>query len=142
MKGTLSLVLPARLENLQAFLEMAKETAAAAGLGPKKVFRLELALEEALVNIINYAYEEGEGEIRILCASDDHGTFVTEITDNGRPFVMSAVPPPDLTSGVDERRIGGLGIHLMKSLIDEVSYRREEEENVLSLRISLASPDV
>jgi hypothetical protein len=92
MKATSSLVLPASLKNLQAFMETAKETAAAAGL-------------------------------------------------NGRPFVISAVPPPDLASGVDERRIGGLGIHLMKSLIDEVSYRREEEKNVLSLRISLASPD-
>ena len=55
---------------------------------------------------------------------------------------MSAVPPPDLVSGVDERRIGGLGIHLMKTLMDEVSYRREGEKNVLMLRISLASPEM
>jgi serine/threonine-protein kinase RsbW len=140
MKAISSLVLPARLENLQVFMEAVKETAAAAGLAPEKVFRLELALEEALVNIINYAYEGGEGEIRISCSSDDHGVFVTEITDNGHPFEMSAVPPPDLGSGVDERRIGGLGIHLMKSLMDEVSYRREEEKNILSLRISVAPP--
>jgi serine/threonine-protein kinase RsbW len=141
MKAISSLVLPARLENLQVLMKAVKETAAAAGLAPERVFRLELALEEALVNIIKYAYEGGEGEIRISCASDDHGTFVTEITDNGHPFEMNAVPPPDLASGVGERRIGGLGIHLMKSLMDEVSYRREEEKNVLSLRISLASPD-
>ncbi len=57
-------------------MEAVKETAAAAGLAPEKGFRLELALEEALVNIINYAYEGGESAIRISCSSDDHGTFV------------------------------------------------------------------
>jgi serine/threonine-protein kinase RsbW len=141
MKEILSLVLPARLENLQAFMEAAREAAAAAGLPSDGIFRLEIALEEALVNIMHYAYKGNTGEIQVVCRSCDRRLFVTEITDTGNPFDVTAVPPPDLVSGVDERRIGGLGIHLMKTLIDEVSYRRERESNVLVLRMSLAFPD-
>ena len=60
MKEILSLVLPARLENLRTFMEAAKEAAAASGLPPDKIFKLEVALEEALVNIMHYAYEDGD----------------------------------------------------------------------------------
>jgi serine/threonine-protein kinase RsbW len=142
MRDILSLVLPARLDNLRTFVEATKEAALTTGLPPDKIFRLEVALEEALVNIMHYAYEDGVGEIQVVCRPYDRGLFVIEITDTGRPFDISAVSPPDLVSGVDERRIGGLGIHLMKTLMDEVSYRREGEKNILVLGISLGSPDM
>ncbi len=140
MNHLLSLVLPARLENLQAFMEATKEAAAKAGVPRDRIFKLEIALEEALVNIMQYAYEGDEGEIRVVCYSCDPGLFVTEITDTGNEFDGTAVPPPDVTCGVDERRIGGFGIHLMKTFVDEVSYRREGENNVLVLGMSLAKP--
>ena len=141
MKEILSLVLPARLDNLRTFVEAAKEAAVTTGLPPDKIFKLEVALEEALVNIMYYAYEDGAGEIQVVCRTGDNGLFVIEITDRGHPFDISVVSSPDLVSKVDERRIGGLGIHLMKNLMDKVSYRREREKNILVLAISLASPD-
>jgi serine/threonine-protein kinase RsbW len=142
MKEILSLVLPARMDNLRTFVEATKEAAVRAGLPPDKIFNLEVALEEALVNIMYYAYKDGAGEIRLVCRTCERGLFVMEITDTGHPFDISAVPPPNLASDVDERRIGGLGIHLMKTLADEISYRREGEKNILVLGISLACTDM
>jgi serine/threonine-protein kinase RsbW len=142
MKEVVSLAMPARLENLHALVDAAKEAAEKRGLSPDRIFKLELALEEALVNIINYAYGDSEGEITVACGSDDRGFFVTKISDRGRPFDMTSVPPPDLGADVGGRKIGGLGIHMMKTLLDDLAYRREGEKNVLELRISLASTDL
>lgn len=142
MKDILSLALPARLENLRTFVEAARGAAAKAGLPGDRILKLEIALEEALVNIMRYAYEDDIGEIRIVCRSCVQRLFVTEIIDDGNPFNATAAPPPDLTTNLDERRIGGLGIHLMKAFVDEVSYRRDGEKNILALSISLTAPDV
>lgn len=142
MTGILTLTLPARLENLRTFMEAAREAAAKAGLPRPRILKLEIALEEALVNIMQYAYVGDAGEIQISCRSCDQRLFVTEIIDNGNPFNVTAVPPPDLPAELDKRKIGGLGIHLMKTFVDEVSYRREGEKNILALIMSLASPDV
>jgi serine/threonine-protein kinase RsbW len=139
MKRISSLVLPARLENLPAFITSAAEAARSGGVDPERVFNVELALEEVLVNIINHAYVGREGDVRLACAVDDHQWFVMEITDGGKPFDVTAVPSPDLAADLEGRKIGGLGVHFMRSLVDEVIYRREGEKNVLELRLTLGS---
>jgi anti-sigma regulatory factor (Ser/Thr protein kinase) len=98
----------------------------------KKIQEIELAVEEALVNIFNYAYPDGPGEVEVNCRADqDH--FAIEIIDSGIPFNMTSLPDPDLAADVDERRIGGLGIFLIKRVVDEVKYCREAGRNILSL---------
>jgi len=100
--------------------------------------QLTLVLDEAITNIISYAYDDaGEHEIavRISIAS---GTLTVELVDDGRPFDPVRVAPPDLTAPLAERAIGGLGIHLMRRLTDDIRYRREGARNhlVLAKRIS------
>lgn len=136
MKWISSLVLPARLDSLPTFISSATQAATAAGLKTERLFNIELALEEALVNIINYAYEQGEGDVRLTCGVDGRNWFVMEVEDAGRGFDIRSVPPPDVTKGVEERRVGGLGIHFIRSLMDEVAYRREERRNILELRLA------
>lgn len=134
-----TLILPAKLEHLGTFIASATQAAEVAGVNPKKIFDIELAMEEALVNIIHYAYEKGTGDIEVICKSDAAQFFVMEIIDTGPPFDMLSVPPPDVTLNISERKIGGLGIYFIKKVMDGVGYRREEAKNILEMKVRLAS---
>ena len=98
---------------------------------------IRLALEEIVVNVIDYAYPEGtEGLIDVRAWSDGRVLrFV--VTDSGIPFDPTAVPPADTTLSAEERPIGGLGIHMARSLMDDVRYERTDEENILTLEKKL-----
>lgn len=92
-----------------------------------------LAVEEAVVNVMRYAYTEGsKGEIHVsAAASSDKVTF--EIRDDGKPFDPTAAEDPDITLSAQQRPIGGLGIFLMRQCMDVMSYKREYDSNVLTL---------
>ncbi len=125
---------PARLENLQRFLKPVSEYARAEGFDQERIQEIELALEEALVNIFNYAYPEGAGEVEVGCGvENDH--WIIEIIDSGIPFDMTSLSDPDLTADVEERKIGGLGIFLVRKMVDEVRYQREKDRNILTLAV-------
>lgn len=136
MKTISSLVLSARLENLPAFIAFGMQAAESGCVTREKLYKIELALEESLVNIIDHAYGGMEGDIRLTCGTDSRQWFVIEITDKGKPFDATAMPPPDLGCDLETRRVGGLGIHFIRTLMDEVSYQRKGVENVLELRIA------
>jgi len=71
--------------------------------------------------------------VEVSCGPDDNNRFVIEIMDSGTPFNPLSLSEPNLTEDVSERPIGGLGIHLIKKMMDEVEYRREGNNNILSL---------
>ena len=132
MKVLLSLRMPAKLENLEKLVLSVSDCARAQGFDQKRLSEIELSTEEALVNIFNYAYPQGPGDVELNCKLDD-SHFVIEIIDSGVPFDISTLPDPDVTLNVDERKIGGLGIFLMKRLMDEIRTTREGVRNILSL---------
>lgn len=113
---------------MNRFLE---ETAEAFGLDSMLLMSLNLVMEEAVSNIIFYAYKEGEtGEnIRISMELED-GVLTIVLTDTGLPFDPTAREDPDVSLSAEERPIGGLGIFLIKKMMDEVVYRREADTNV------------
>jgi serine/threonine-protein kinase RsbW len=80
--------------------------------------------------------EARNGDIQISFGTDNKGWFVMEIADSGRPFDMTSVPPPDIAADVEDRQIGGLGVHFAKTLTDAIGYRREEGKNILEIRVS------
>jgi sigma-B regulation protein RsbU (phosphoserine phosphatase) len=94
---------------------------------------MRLAVEEAVVNVINYAYPVGvEGEV--LINADTNGREVRfTITDKGYPFDPTTVLEPDTTLDAQNRPIGGLGILLSRKLMDSISYSRKDGKNVLFL---------
>ena len=98
------------------------------------VFKFQLALDELLTNVISYAFDDtSNAAIKVtLAMSDERITAVIE--DNGRPFnPMLDAPAPDLDHSAEDRRIGGLGIHLTKAFVDKLSYERTDGWNRLSL---------
>ena len=128
------LSMSAKLENLCRFIASVSNCAKAQGFEQEKISKIELAAEEALVNIIRYAYPEGPGDVEMICKMDG-GRFVIEIIDWGIPFDVTAMPDPDVAAGIPERETGGLGIFFMKKAMDEVWYRRENDRNILTLII-------
>lgn len=94
---------------------------------------LNLAIEEAVTNVILYAWPEGtEGHVSIEAVAGNHALTFT-ISDNGKAFDPTAKKEVDISAGVEERPIGGLGIHLIRNIMDEVHYERDGENNILTL---------
>ena len=129
-----SLRMSANLENLGRLIRSLSECTKAQGFEQEKISKIELAAEEALVNVFRYAYPEAPGDVEIICRLEG-GRFAVEIIDSGIPFDATAVPFPEVADGAHEREPGGLGIFLMKKAMDEVRYRRENDRNILTLII-------
>ena len=101
------------------------------GLEMPEVFQLNLALEEAVVNVMNYAYEDS-GLIDLSAkVVDSEIIFVLE--DSGKAFDPTNVDDPDITLSAEDRDIGGLGIFLVQQLMSGVTYSREDGKNVLTM---------
>lgn len=106
-----------------------------AGIEAPVMNRLNLAVEELMVNAVEYAYQEGtEGKICLNVVREDSGALVFVLSDSGRPFDPTMAPDPDLSLDADSRPVGGLGIFLARKIMDGISYRREGRRNVLTMR--------
>lgn len=120
----------AEIGRLQDALE---ELAATHGLADRTLHELQLAVEEHLANILKHAYED-DSEHRIAVRfSFPPSKLQIEIEDDGRPFNPLDHPAPDLSVPLDERPIGGLGIHMMRKSLDGLVYRRTDGKNVLTM---------
>jgi serine/threonine-protein kinase RsbW len=124
---------PGEFESLPAICDFASGAAEAAGLNEDAVYEVQLAVDEACANIIEHAYGgEGNGEIECSCRIDpDKLTMV--LRDHGRPFDPDSVPEPDTSSDIEERKARGLGLYLLRKLMDEVRFEFTESGNVLTL---------
>lgn len=99
---------------------------------PETQFTLRLVVEELVVNIVNYAYGDGgDGPLRIELDSD-HKSLTLTIADNGTPFNPLEQATPDTNLSAEERSIGGLGIFLVREMMDTVDYKRVDGANVIT----------
>jgi len=133
-----SLRLPAKLENLDKLIRFISACAGEKGCGEKRLHEIELASEEALVNIISYAYAgKDSGDVEVTCRAESDTAWIIEITDWGIPFDATSYADPDLDAPITDRKIGGLGIFLIRKMVDEIKYRREEDRNVLTFNLAM-----
>ncbi len=132
-----SLSLPNDIETVPQLTEFVESVCQEVQLDETQTMQVTLAVEEAVVNVINYAYPSGmEGIVMIeAAANDERLKFV--ITDSGMPFDPTTRPQVDTSLSVEERPIGGLGIHLIRHYMDSMNYERINGQNVLTLRKSL-----
>ena len=128
-------VFPADTAALDDVLGFAEEALEQAGCNTKMIMQLTVALEEIFVNVANYAYPKGNGSVRISIEFDNENNSVLfRIADKGIPFDPLAKPDPDITLSAEERQIGGLGIFICKMAMDEISYERKNDENILTMK--------
>ena len=131
--GLTCLTLPAEVHSLARFTEFVRQGGQAAALDESLLRRLDLVLEEVFVNIAWYAYPPGEsGVAEVAYAVKAPGTLFVRVTDFGVAYNPLEREDPDLSLGIDERPIGGLGVFLVKTIAREVTYAREPDRNVLS----------
>ena len=103
-------------------------------LDPSLAMSLNLAIEEAATNAIMYAYPKGtEGNIELGAVAEEGGRLVFTLADKGKPFDPTKIPEADISAPVEDRPIGGLGIHLVRNIMDSISYKRLEGKNVLTM---------
>ncbi|UCE82696.1 MAG: ATP-binding protein [Deltaproteobacteria bacterium] len=127
------LKLPAEISNLRDFINLVSKCAEEQGVSPGRITEIGVATEEALVNICMYAYQGATGDVKVSCMLDDENRFVIEIEDTGMAFDLLGVGDPNLTDDIAEREVGGLGVFIIKELMNEVQYRREDNKNILKL---------
>ena len=132
-----SIILANDLSEISRLYEFIEELGNEFSLSPDIVFNLNLVLEEAVVNVINYAYPKEEHESIYLSARMHDGSIILVLTDTGKEFDPTAAPEADVTLSADERQIGGLGIFLIRQIMNEVKYERIEGKNVLTLEKKL-----
>ena len=132
-----SLILPNDIETIPQLNEFIDSVAEEMSLDMSLTMSLNLAMEEAVVNVMDYAYPEGQqGNVEIEAMTDGEWlTFV--ISDSGVPFDPTTKEDADTTLSAEERPIGGLGIFLVRQLMDVIQYQRDGDKNVLTLRKKL-----
>ncbi len=119
---TKKLSVKSRTENLSLIRDFVSISAAEAGLQPEVVENIILAVDEACTNIIKHAYKSfPDGEL-IVKTKSTNNKFIISITDYGKSFEPDAIPEPDLQKYYRQKRVGGLGMYLMKTLMDDVKY--------------------
>ncbi len=101
-------------------------------ISDKDYFKIELALLEICVNIIRYAYPQSNGEIMIKAWQDKDKIYL-EIRDHGVPFDPRELKPPDIDDLIKNQKKGGLGVFLSRTLMDGFDYRRENNQNILTI---------
>lgn len=109
------------------------------GIPESCAFKVNLALEELLANTIAYGYADAKRHEIELEIVRENGDLVIEMTDDALAFDPLQAPPPDLDAPLEERPIGGLGIHFARTALDAIAYRRDNGRNRLTLRKHIGS---
>lgn len=129
-----SVKFPAQFQFLDEIRDFVGEVARKGGFSEKDIYSIQLATDEAASNVIEHAYQGvADGKIEIRVDVEDE-TITIVLRDTGKPFDTSAVRQPNLNSDLGQRQVGGLGIYLMRKLMDEVRYEIQEKGgNLLTL---------
>jgi len=125
---------PRAAEQVEAFCRDQNIPAAVA-------YKFGLALDETLTNVISYAFADGKRhaiEIHLACSG---GHLTAVVSDDGAPFDPLTQPAPDVHAPLEQRKIGGLGIHLLRKLMDKADYQRRDGRNILTFRIRTDDAD-
>ncbi len=142
MSGELHVSLLPRLSAVRGLAQMIEDFGDANELPPQKIYMINLAVEELITNTVSYGLV-GVTQPRIEVALQvSNGVLVLNMADNGKPFDPTEDTNPDLSSGVDERPIGGLGLHLVKAFASRMKYDYVDGENRLTLEHDLTSDTV
>ena len=130
-----SITLPATVENIGKITAFVEGRMEEKDCPLKQIMQVSMAVDEVMANVAMYAYAPGTGDVTVAVDFDD-GSRTVSITfiDRGVAFDPLAKEDPDVTLPAEQRKIGGLGILLVKKTMDDVAYRREGDKNVLCIK--------
>ena len=136
MQFTLTGEAPERRRFVEAFEEFARVHRIPAAARQAA----DLAIEEHLTNVLSHGYEPGVTPRIVIRMETDAHWLRVEVEDNGKPYDPLTTPPVDTSIPLEEKPIGGLGVHLMRQFMDELSYAREAGKNVLRMGKRISAP--
>ena len=130
----LSMTIESKHDELDRITSAIEEFGEASGWAPDLVYKINLVLEELTLNIMNYGYTDEDIHYIDVSVNTGDAEVTIEIVDDGRPFnpVVDA-PLPDLDGPMMDRRIGGWGVHIVRTIMDDVSYVRDDNKNRMKL---------
>lgn len=131
--GSITIRLPVDLKEIERLNRIVRQFGDLHEVPSRALYAINLALDEIVTNIVLHGFEDATGqefEVRLTAAP---GAITGEIEDAGTAFNPLDAPAPDLNAPLDERALGGLGVHLVKNLMDKVDYRRDGAKNVLTI---------
>lgn len=126
------LTLPAKIESIEEATAFVDEQLESAGCSPKTVNKINVVIDELFGNIARYAYPEGDGDVTVSVETDGDAAKIV-FSDHGIAFDPLEKEEPDITKSAEEREIGGLGIFMVRRIMDSVSYTRKDGENILTV---------
>ena len=130
-----SITLPAAVENIGKITAFVEGKLEERDCPLKKTMEISMAVDEIMANVAMYAYAPGTGDVTVQFGFEEASrTASVTFIDGGVAFDPLAKEDPDVTLPAEQRKIGGLGIFLVKKTMDEVTYRREDEKNILCIR--------
>jgi serine/threonine-protein kinase RsbW len=133
-KPSLAFELKNSLAELSTLCEKLESIGESLGLSRRCLFEVNLALDELFTNIISYGFADQSEHIIHVCISADDNLLTVVLKDDGIPFNPVERQSPILSCELEECKVGGLGIHLVKNLVDEVAYCRSGNQNMLTLK--------
>ena len=130
-----SITLPAAVENIGKITAFVEGRMEEKDCPLKQIMQVSMAVDEVMANVAMYAYAPGTGDVTVDVGFDDESRTVSiTFIDRGVAFDPLAKEDPDVTLPAEQRKIGGLGIFLVKKTMDDVAYRREGDKNVLCIK--------
>jgi serine/threonine-protein kinase RsbW len=133
-EGSITIQIPADVREIERLNRLVRQFGELHDVPSRTLYAVNLALDELVTNVILYGYEEASGKdvlIKLVSTKDE---LVASVSDGAKAFNPLEVTAPDLSAPLEDRQLGGLGIHLVRSLMDRVTYARESENNVLTIR--------
>jgi anti-sigma regulatory factor (Ser/Thr protein kinase) len=135
-----SLILRNHISEVGRLVDRVEAFGAEAGLPADVTFRLTLALDEIVSNVLRHGSIDADQHISVSILVAD-GVVTATVVDNGIPFDPHDAPAPNLDAPIEERTPGGLGVHLVKATMDDVQYRRDGDRNVLTIKTGVQGRD-
>jgi len=132
MGNTFTLTIGSDITGIPEVSDRLEEAMSGCGFSPEEILDTQLAVEEVITNVIVHGYKKSSGEIHISCRITKNIAEI-EIADTAPPFDPLSLPEPDLAGDVSNRKIGGLGVFLVRQVMDDVHYRREGKKNIIIL---------
>ncbi len=131
MQDQVQLQVPGKLEKLPLIIEFIENSMNKFGMGGYEQFQTQLAIDEAVTNIMLHGGLEEEEKITLKCIKEGNEVTII-IEDKGKPFDPTSMPEPDITAPLEKRKTGGLGIYFIKQYMDQVKYEYKDQKNILT----------
>jgi anti-sigma regulatory factor (Ser/Thr protein kinase) len=133
-EGSITIRIAADVKEIERLNRLVRQFGELHDVPSRTLYAVNLALDELVTNVVLYSFEDATGREVLVNISTAGSELIASVVDDGREFDPLTMKAPDLNATLAERDLGGLGIHLVRSLMDHVKYQREGAKNVLTVR--------